>query len=96
MFCLKCLFYRFRWKRSISTWHDVATWTSGVEVRSMLAVPVRLGGGRVCGVLSAINPPGRDAFSEADLEALTWKAYLVGLVLGEALRTQPAPWATQE
>jgi hypothetical protein len=61
----------------------VATWTSGVEVTAMIAVPVRVLG-RVRGVLSAINPAGRQAFSAEDLEALTWKAYLLGLVLTEA------------
>lgn len=54
-----------------------------VPTLAMIAAPVDVGGRR-CGVLSAINPRGGGLFSSKDLEVLSWKAYLMGLVLGDA------------
>jgi hypothetical protein len=58
----------------------IASWTTGVEVRAMLAAPVNVDG-RAWGVISAVNPMGRESFSEEDLTLLRWKAYQLGLVL---------------
>jgi putative methionine-R-sulfoxide reductase with GAF domain len=55
---------------------------TGIETRAMIAVPV-LVGGKLVGVLSAINPTQALLFSAEDQEKLSWKAYLLGLVLAD-------------
>ena len=40
--------------------------------------------GKLGAVLSAINPVGRALFVSEDLEKLSWKAFLLGLVLADA------------
>ena len=73
----------------------VAGWTSGVDVRSMIAAPVRVGG-RLTGVLSAVNPSGGGVFGEEDLQVLRWQAYLLGVLLEECRRIAPAErWDAQ-
>ena len=56
----------------------------GTTTLAMIAAPVYVDS-KVVGVLSAINPmPGRardDRFPAASLETLSWKAYLMGLIL---------------
>lgn len=69
----------------------LATWSSGVDVSAMIAVPLRFEG-RVRGVVSAINPIEGRAFDVSDVETLTWKAHLLSLVLQESLRPEPSQW----
>jgi len=40
-------------------------------------------GGRLAGVVSAINPRGGGLFSAEDLERLSFNAYLLGLILAD-------------
>jgi hypothetical protein len=73
----------------------VVSWTSGVEVHGMLAAPVRLGEA-VVGVLSAVNPQGRELFAAEDLVGLVWQAHVLGLVLADCLTPavqERPPWA---
>jgi GAF domain-containing protein len=60
---------------------------TGLHTRAMVAAPVLLRG-KIIGVISAINPSGGGLFSASDLEAMSWKAFLIGLVLENA---SPAP-----
>jgi GAF domain-containing protein len=53
---------------------------TGIDTRAMVAAPV-YAGEELCGVLSAINPHDREVFSREDLEKVTWRAYLLGLVV---------------
>jgi len=53
---------------------------TGLHTRAMVAAPV-LVRGKIVGVVSAINPNGGGLFSAGDLERISWKAYLIGLVL---------------
>jgi hypothetical protein len=55
---------------------------TGVQTGAMIAVPVYVRG-KLRGVISAINPKGGSLFAAADLERLSWKAYLAGLVLAD-------------
>lgn len=56
---------------------------TGTRTSAMIAAPIYLHG-RLGAVLSAINPVGRELFVSEDLEKLSWKAYLLGLVLADA------------
>ena len=55
---------------------------TGVATGAMIAVPVYVRG-KLRGVISAINPKGGGLFEAVDLERLSWKAYLAGLVLAD-------------
>jgi hypothetical protein len=55
---------------------------TGLQTRSMIAAPVYRAH-RLIGVISAINPAHGGLFSADDLERLSWKAYLIGLVLAD-------------
>lgn len=61
-------------------YHPTADAATGVETVAMAAAPVRLRGQAV-GVLSTINPAGRSLFTAGDLEAVQWKAFLLGCLL---------------
>jgi len=63
--------------------HPAVDEATQVATLAMIAAPVHVGGKR-CGVLSAINPIDGGLFSSKDLEILSWKAYLMGLVLNDA------------
>jgi GAF domain-containing protein len=63
-----------------NTWIDELT---GLHTRAMVAAPV-LVRGQVVGVVSAINPGGGGLFSADDIERISWKAYLIGLVLADS------------
>ena len=54
-----------------------------MKTDAMIAAPVHARG-QLCGVLSAVNPVDGGLFSPKDLETLSWKAYLMGLVLDDA------------
>jgi hypothetical protein len=56
---------------------------TGLRTRAMVAAPV-LVRGKIVGVVSAINPTGGGLFSAGDLERISWKAYLIGLVLRDS------------
>jgi GAF domain-containing protein len=63
--------------------HPAATHAGAADTRAMIAAPVLIRG-QLAGVLSAINP--RDAaplFAADDLDALSFNAYLLGLVLAD-------------
>jgi GAF domain-containing protein len=62
--------------------HPAPTQAGAAGTNAMIAVPV-LVGGRLAGVLSAINPVGGGLFSSEDLERLSFNAYLLGLVLAD-------------
>ena len=62
--------------------HPAPTQAGAAGTNAMIAVPV-LVGGRLAGVLSAINPTGGGLFSADDLERLSFNAYLLGLVLAD-------------
>src|SRR3954453_4872709 len=62
--------------------HPAPTQAGAAGTHAMIAVPV-LVGGRLAGVLSAINPRGGGLFSTDDLEKLSFNAYLLGLVLAD-------------
>jgi len=55
---------------------------TGTPTRAMIAAPV-LVGDDPAGVLSAINPKEGRLFDAQALETLQWKAYLMGLILGQ-------------
>ena len=64
--------------------HPVATQAGAADTTAMIAVPVYVRG-NLTGVVSAINPQGgRERFSAADMESLSFNAYLLGLVLADA------------
>ena len=63
--------------------NDTVDRAVGTDTLAMIATPVHVRG-KLWGVLSAINPVGRRLFESADLENLAWRAYLIGLVLGES------------
>lgn len=56
---------------------------TGTPTLAMAAAPVCIGP-EIVGVLSAINPTAGGCFGQAQLEALQWKAYLMGLLLADA------------
>ncbi len=56
---------------------------TGTATQAMLAAPVHVDG-RLCGVLSAINPRSGTAFSPAQLEALQGHARQLGRLTAEA------------
>ncbi len=64
-------------------WHnpsvDAAT---GTKTQAMIAAPVYVKR-RLGGVLSAINSTNGQKFAGNDLRTLEWKAYLMGLILGD-------------
>ena len=62
--------------------HPAPTQAGAAGTHAMIAVPV-LVGGRLAGVLSAINPRGGGLFGSEDLERLSFNAYLLGLVLAD-------------
>jgi GAF domain-containing protein len=62
--------------------HPAPTRAGAAGTHAMIAVPV-LVGGRLVGVLSAINPRGGGLFGSEDLERLSFNAYLLGLVLAD-------------
>ena len=62
--------------------HPAPTQAGAAGTLAMIAVPV-LVGGRLAGVLSAINPRGGGLFSCADIEKLSFNAYLFGLILAD-------------
>lgn len=62
--------------------HPVATAAGAADTLAMIAAPVLIRG-RLAGVVSAINPRGGGLFSAADLERLSFNAYLLGLVLAD-------------
>ena len=57
------------------------------SVRNMVVAPVMIES-QVCGVLSAINVTEGEKFKPEDLEALQWKAYLLGLLLADVIRDE--------
>jgi hypothetical protein len=69
----------------------LATWTSGVEVTAMIAVPLT-SEGEVRGVVSVVNPTAAEEFSSKDLEVLVWKVRLLGLVIQECFREETSKW----
>jgi transcriptional regulator with GAF, ATPase, and Fis domain len=60
---------------------------TGTSTRAMVAVPLHLDG-KLIGVLSAINPRDRAAFRRSDLEELSWRVYLLGLVVADLITKQ--------
>jgi GAF domain-containing protein len=62
--------------------HPAPTQAGAADTLAMIAVPV-LVRGQLVGVLSAINPRGGGLFSAADLETLSFNAYLLGLILAD-------------
>jgi len=65
--------------------HEDVDRATGTRTVAMAATPVTIRGALV-GVLSAINPTRGGTFSAEELDALQWKAYLLGLVLEDAPR----------
>jgi putative methionine-R-sulfoxide reductase with GAF domain len=63
--------------------HPVATQAGAADTSAMIAVPVYVRG-NLTGVVSAINPKNRERFAAADMESLSFNAYLLGLVLADA------------
>jgi len=55
------------------------------HVRNMVVAPVSIDS-QICGVVSAVNVIDGEKFTSADLEALQWKAYLLGLLLSDLLK----------
>jgi signal transduction protein with GAF and PtsI domain len=55
---------------------------TGTVTRAMVAVPLDVAG-ELVGVLSAINPRDRASFQRSDLEQVSWRAYVLGLVLAD-------------
>jgi hypothetical protein len=62
--------------------HPAPTQAGAADTLAMIAVPVQVAG-RLAGVLSAINPSGGGLFSCADIEKLSFNAYLLGLILAD-------------
>ena len=62
--------------------HPVATEAGAADTLAMIAAPLLIGG-RLAGVVSAINPRGGGLFSAEDLERLSFNAYLLGLILAD-------------
>jgi len=65
--------------------HQAVDELTQVRTAAMIAAPVHVGG-KLLGVISAVNPVRGGLFSPRDLETLSWKAYLMGLVLDDAFR----------
>ena len=59
-----------------------ATAAGAADTRAMIAVPVYVKG-ELAGVVSAINPADGGLFSAEDMEQLSFRAYLIGLVLAD-------------
>ncbi|MEI6233024.1 MAG: GAF domain-containing protein [Planctomycetota bacterium] len=55
------------------------------SVRNMVVAPVKVDA-QICGVVSAINVKEGEKFKPEDLDALQWKAYLLGLLLSDVLK----------
>jgi hypothetical protein len=55
------------------------------SVRNMVVAPVAIDS-QICGVVSAINATEGEKFKAEDLEALQWRAYLMGLVLSDLVK----------
>jgi hypothetical protein len=68
--------------------HPVATDAGAADTLAMIAAPVYVRGDLV-GVVSAINPAGRERFAAEDLETLSFGAYLIGLVLADTAAPHP-------
>jgi putative methionine-R-sulfoxide reductase with GAF domain len=62
--------------------NPVATAAGAADTRAMIAVPVYVKG-ELAGVVSAINPADGGLFSAQDMEQLSFRAYLIGLVLAD-------------
>lgn len=54
--------------------------STGLRTRAMVAAPFRFDS-EIAGVLTAINPIGRDLFDASDLEELSWRSYLLELIV---------------
>jgi transcriptional regulator with GAF, ATPase, and Fis domain len=63
--------------------NDAVDKLTNTRTQAMIVAPVHVGG-KLLGVMSAVNPVNGGLFSPRDLEALSWKAYLMGLVLDDA------------
>ena len=72
-------FFVFVKRRSFDPSLDQAT---GLPTVAMIAAHVYVGTERA-GVVSAINPKGGGLFEAQALGTLEWKAFLIGLVLGQ-------------
>ena len=59
---------------------------TGKKVTAMVAVPVYVNG-LLIGALTAINPQGGGLFGSDELGEMEWKAWLLGLILDERLRS---------
>jgi GAF domain-containing protein len=66
---------------------------TGTPTRSMVAVPIHFGQEKI-GVLSAINPREPRTFDHDDLDQMTWRAYLAGLIIRDH-ETEPVPSTDQ-
>jgi GAF domain-containing protein len=60
---------------------------TGTPTRGMVAAPIHFHG-ELAGVLTAINPIGRDRFQSKDLEQLSWRIYLLELILRDLSENQ--------
>ena len=54
--------------------------STGLRTRAMVAAPFRFES-EIAGVLTAINPIGRELFDATDLEELSWRSYLLELIV---------------
>ena len=63
-----------------AAYHPAAREVTGIATEAMAAAPVRVRG-LTTGVLSAINPLGRDFFTQEELEILQRKALVLGRLL---------------
>jgi GAF domain-containing protein len=62
--------------------HPAPADAGAADTRAMIAAPVYVRD-HLAGVLSAINPAGGGLFSAGDLDALSFNAYLLGLILAD-------------
>lgn len=60
---------------------------TGISTQAMVAVPFQVDG-QVIGVLSAVNPKNRPTFGRADLEEVSWRVYVLGLVISDLAKKQ--------
>ena len=67
-----------------AAYHPAAREVTGIATEAMAAAPVRVHG-QTTGVLSTINPRGRDLFSQEELELLQRQALALGRILEGAV-----------
>ena len=67
-------------------YNPIVDLAAGTRTNAMIVAPVQVAMER-CGVLSAIKTPELGLFTADAAERLQWKAYLLGLILTDSLRS---------